>query len=317
MVGLVLQMSGAIMFWNLENYFDPFDDPLTVDEDFTPVGKKRWSWRLFVQKRNGISKTILAAADVCSGGEPPEIIGFAEVENYMVLRQMVNETPLSKLDYGIVHRSSPDRRGIDVALIFRKSKVRILAVDSLRVECGSPTRDILYVKCVRQGASAPSSSGDTLHLFVNHWPSKRGGASGSSVRRRAAADVLDGAIDSVLSISPSANVIVMGDFNDTPDNVAPLLGASAESVPVTAPEGIGGTIKYRGEWEQIDQFYTANASDSLRMLIFAPEFLLEKDEQFTGVRPRRTYLGPSWHGGLSDHLPILLLKNNLVKFMTF
>lgn len=324
LVGLILQLSGAIMFWNLENYFDPFDDPVTADEEFTPAGRKHWTWKHFAQKRNGIAKTILAAADVC-GGLPPDIVCFAEVENYMVLHQLVEETPLLKLDYGIVHRSSPDPRGIDVALIYRKSSVRILAVDSLRIPGDTPTRDILYVKCLRN--SIPSverpdvrdlgRNFDTLHLFVNHWPSKRGGAEVSGPRRQAAAAVLLHAADSILAISPSANVIVTGDFNDTPDNVAPLLCRTDSSVggncglwPVwaTFPPGIGGTLKYRGQWEQIDQFYiSASRNVNTQMLVFAPEFLLEEDTQYTGLRPRRTYLGPRWHGGLSDHLPIMLL----------
>lgn len=317
LVGLVLQMSGAIMFWNLENYFDPFDDPVTADEEFTPAGRKHWTWNHFAQKRNGIAKVILAAGDaVGEACEPPEIVCFAEVENYMVLHQLVEETPLLKLDYGIVHRNSPDSRGIDVALIFRKSHVRILAVDSLRIQGDTPTRDILYVKCLRN--SIPSverpdvrdlgRNFDTLHLFVNHWPSKRGGAEVSGPRRQAAAAVLLHAVDSILAISPSANVIVTGDFNDTPDKVSPLLAPALREVPVAFSEGVKGTLKYRGQWEQIDQFYiSASRNENMRAMVFAPEFLLEEDTQYTGVRPRRTYLGPRWHGGLSDHLPILLL----------
>lgn len=324
LVGVVLQLSGAIMFWNLENYFDPFDDPVTADEEFTPAGRRHWTWKHFAQKRNGIAKTILAAADVCEG-LPPDIVCFAEVENYMVLHQLVEQTPLLKLDYGIVHRSSPDPRGIDVALIYRKSSIRILAVDSLRIQGDTPTRDILYVKCLRiatpgverPDARASGRNFDTLHLFVNHWPSKRGGAEVSGPRRRAAAVVLRHAADSILAISPSANVIVTGDFNDTPENVAPLLcrtdssvggNCGLWSVRATFPPGIGGTLKYRGQWEQIDQFYiSASRNENMRAMVFAPEFLLEEDTQYTGVRPRRTYLGPRWHGGLSDHLPILLL----------
>jgi len=317
LVGLVLQMSGAIMFWNLENYFDPFDDPVTADEEFTPAGRKHWTWNHFAQKRNGIAKVILASGDaVGEACEPPEIVCFAEVENYMVIHQLVSETPLEKLDYGIVHRNSPDSRGIDVALIFRKSHVRILAVDSLRIQGDTPTRDILYVKCLRN--SIPSverpdvrdlgRNFDTLHLFVNHWPSKRGGAAVSGLRRQAAAAVLLHAVDSILAISPSANVIVTGDFNDTPDKVSPLLAPALREVPVAFPEGVKGTLKYRGQWEQIDQFYiSASRNENMRAMVFAPEFLLEDDTQYTGVRPRRTYLGPRWHGGLSDHLPILLL----------
>jgi len=156
------------------------------------------------------------------------------------------------------------------------------------------------------------------HIFINHWPSKRGGSQASASRRKAAAAVLAQTVDSVLKVTPSADVIVTGDFNDTPENVAPLLCAPLSGLKPVAltktselrtvepktRQDIAGTIKYRGNWEQIDQFFVSHWA---HMMIFAPEFLLEPDTQFTGVRPRRTHLGPRWHAGLSDHLPIILL----------
>ena len=284
----------TVIFWNIENYFDPFDDPLTADEDFTPQGAKHWTWKKFILKRNGIAKTILSAADSC-GGKYPDVVAFAEVENYMVLRQLVRETPLEKLEYGIVHRNSPDKRGIDAALIFNPKTVRILKVDSLRIE-NLQTRDILYVKMLH----LPS---DTLHLLVNHWPSKLGGKEASARKREAVASVFNNCVDSILKVNPSSRILSAGDFNDTPDNITPLVSPKLTNLSEGLFRQGRGTIKYQGEWELIDQFFTNDTT--LKMSIFAPSFLLEEDKKYTGDKPRRTYLGPRHNGGLSDHLPII------------
>lgn len=285
----------SVMFWNLECYFDPFDNPLTEDNEYTPEGRRHWTWRQFAAKRDGIAKTIAAAAD--SLGEMPVIVGLAEVENYMVVRQLCEETMLSRSGYGIVHRDSPDRRGIDVALLYRKKQFKVLCVKALPVRSGHPTRDILYVKGVLNDGSA-------LHLLVNHWPSKLGGESVSGLRRKAASEVLCSCIDSIRRASPGEEIIAMGDFNDTPPQITPMVGGRLHNACLPLFEAGKGTIKYKGEWELIDQFFCSNPER--RMMIFAPAFLLEKDSGYTGMKPRRTFTGPRNHGGLSDHLPILL-----------
>lgn len=298
----------VIVFWNLENYFDPFDDALTMDDEFTSRGEKRWSWRRFERKRNGIAKVLLASG---SYGEVPAIAAFAEVENKMVLRQLLRETPLEKLDYDIIHRDSPDARGIDVGLIYRKSRFKPLDVRAIRVSEEFATRDILYVKGVILGdQSAPWLSGsglpemsaagrDTIHIFVNHWPSKRGGAELSDARREAARSVLEAACDSIRSCDSAAFILAMGDFNDTPDKVHLPLQNISEPFAARGE----GTIKYRGNWELIDQCFVSDTA-RCRFSIFKPAFLMEKDRAYTGEKPRRTYVGPKYNGGLSDHLPI-------------
>lgn len=286
---LVSGIVAVVMFWNLENYFDPFDDPVTLDDEFTAMGAKRWTWKRFERKRNGIAKVIVAAA---AYGEMPAVAAFAEVENKMVLRQLLRETTLEKLDYDVIHRDSPDPRGIDVGMIYRKSCFKPLDVRSLRVSEEFNTRDILYVKGVL--------SADTVHLFVNHWPSKRGGAEVSGPRRKAAERVLVTAVDSIRAASPGQRIIALGDFNDTPENVSlPLHNLSLKAA------GSGeGTLKYRGKWEMIDQCFVSDTA-GCEMTIFRPPFLLEPDKTYTGVKPRRTYVGPKHNGGLSDHLPIV------------
>ena len=298
-------VSSVLFFWNLENFFDPFDDPVTLDDEFTARGEKHWNWKRFTHKANGIAKTILAASDY--GGAPPDICAFAEVENRFVLRRLKDSTPLEKLDYEIIHRDSPDPRGIDVALLYRKSRFKPLRVEAMRVSEEFDTRDILYVKGVL-GA-------DTVHIFVNHWPSKRGGAAVSGPKRAAAAarlsaacdsirtacDSIRNACDSIRAASPRQQIIALGDFNDTPENVSlPLHNLAA---PLAARGE--GTLKYRGNWEMIDQCFVSDTS-GCTMHIFKPLFLVEPDPAFTGDKPRRTYVGPRHNGGLSDHLPIVL-----------
>jgi hypothetical protein len=303
----------VVLFWNVENYFDPFDDPLKNDDEFTAVGERRWTWSRFESKRDRIAQTIVAAGDVW--GELPALVGLAEVENRMVVSQLVRKTMLDELGYGYVHRESPDERGIDVALLYRKDVFRIVAVDSLRIP-GVKTRDILYVVlrvglAERQVLSSPDSAGlekvlprvgeePLLHVFVVHLPSKRGGAKASDSRRGAALGVLQGAVDSLLREDPGRRIVVMGDFNDTDPAVTGLVRPPFDGDPARP-----GTLRYHGRWERIDHFFLSPAAPGA-MQIFAPGFLLERDEAWLGDKPRRAYVGPRYHGGLSDHLPILL-----------
>ena len=173
-------VSPYVVFWNLENYFDPFDDSLTVDEEFTPAGKKHWTWKKFLVKRNLIAKVLLSMRD--RYGDWPLAVGFAEVENRMVLRQLTEQTPLAKLGYGVVHRDSPDSRGIDVGFIYREEYMTVLEVEARAVLTGRerPTRDILQVTA---GLHLPGGQPDTVHFFINHWPSKFGGDEYSRCRR--------------------------------------------------------------------------------------------------------------------------------------
>lgn len=287
-----------MVFWNLENYFDPFDDSLTLDDEFTPGGFKHWTWSKFLTKRNLIAKTILSMYD--SYGDWPLMVAFAEVENRMVLRQLTEHTALAKLGYGIVHRESPDSRGIDVALIYREERISILAVETIAVLTGRdrPTRDILHV-------TFEVESGDTLHVFVNHWPSKFGGEEYSRPFRQAASDTLARA---VLAVAEAT--VVTGDFNDLPDS-APVLSLEERTgllnLAVALHERGEGTLKYNGRWELIDLFLTSPDLEGARMEIYRHPMLLEEDAKFLGTKPRRSFYGPMWHGGASDHLPIVLV----------
>lgn len=301
--------SPYVVFWNLENFFDPFDDSLTVDEEFTPAGDKHWTWKKFLVKRNLIAKALLSMHD--SYGDWPLAVGFAEVENRMVLRQLTERTPLAKLGYGVVHRDSPDSRGIDVGFIYREEYMTVLNVEARAVLTGRerPTRDILHVTA---GLHLPGWPPDTVHFIINHWPSKFGGEEYSRPFRQAASDTLRRVVDALRdsACGELPPVIVTGDFNDTPDSetVVSLQRGTGLLNPGWSLHQRGeGTLKYNGRWELIDIFLISPSLENARMEIYSHPLLLEDDEKFLGQKPFRTYYGPQWHGGASDHLPIVLL----------
>ncbi|NTV17931.1 MAG: hypothetical protein HGA83_00710, partial [Bacteroidales bacterium] len=317
-----------IVFWNLENFFDTRDDPLTSDDEFTPMGEKHWNRKKFNEKRNGLAKAILLMAD----GELPSLIGVAEAENRYVLRQLTEATALSPAGYGIIHKDSPDSRGIDVALLYRKERFSPLKTDFINVrlpDTSMRTRLILYTKGVLDKL-------DTIHVFVNHWPSKYGSGVLSDSRREAAAGSLRRYCDSLIFRNSKANILLMGDFNDSPERSAASAFAGftnlAENLQrrihrgkndketngaiagnASAYKRVKGSIRFMGEWELIDHFLvSSNLMDSLEPIYCLPEsmeffshpYLLENDRQFLGLTPRRTFKGPRYNGGVSDHLPI-------------
>ena len=285
------------MFWNVENYFDTYDNPHTSDEEFTPTGDNRWSRNRFEKKRDDIAKTILLAAD--QYGEPPAFIGLAEVENAFVLSQLLDETPLARTQYKYIHKDSPDSRGIDVALLYREDLFTPL--ETKYIGFSFPTRDVLYTKGIVHGM-------DTLHIMVNHWPSKRGNEESSGKKREYVSLKVSHVVDSILLCNPAANIILMGDFNDeynssSLDNLSQLENLSKWA------RGCEGSYKYREGWSTIDQFLVSGnfaGTAQRKMEIFAPEALLMEDAAYMGIKPRRTYSGPRYLGGISDHLPIIL-----------
>ncbi|MEA5111047.1 hypothetical protein SDC9_23392 [bioreactor metagenome] len=310
-----------IMFYNVENLFDPFDDSLKNDNEFLPGGMRAWTWKKFEKKLQHTAKVIISAG----GWRPPEIIGFCEVENRFSLIQLLKRTPLERFGYQIVHEESPDSRGIDVALIYRPDKVKHLYHRAIPVifegDSASATRDILYMKGLVGGQ-------DTLHLFVNHWPSKYGGATATISRRRDAALTLRAAVDSLQKKDSTALIVITGDFNDQPSDESVLVHLDAKDRqqddpgffllnlmhPLMGKWDIG-THKFREEWSIIDQFIVSSPllykTEGLRLAAKRAEilrlpFLLEEDRIHNGTKPFRTYNGMRYQGGFSDHLPIML-----------
>lgn len=257
-----------VMFWNLENFFESGDS----------AASPFWTKSRFYRKCDGIAKTILEVAD--HTGKLPDAIGFAEVGNRKVLQKLLYNTILNKLDYSIIHYDSPDRRGIDCALLYRKSSLRLekscarhlLEPDGKTV----PTRDILVCEF------------DKLAVLVNHHPSKLG--DGARAQREQAMMLMRHLGDSLSSSGTGIKkhpVIAIGDFNDT------LWGT-----------GIPGTIKYNGTWEKIDGGF-GFGEISFREEIFDSPSLTERDRSHGGLKPRRTFNGPKYIGGISDHFPVL------------
>ena len=310
-----------IMFYNVENLFDPFDDSLKNDDEFLPGGMRAWTWKKFEKKLQHTAKVIISAG----GWRPPEIIGFCEVENRFSLIQLLKRTPLERFGYQIVHEESPDARGIDVALIYRPDRVRHLYHKAIPVifegDSAGATRDILYMKGLVGGK-------DTLHLFINHWPSKYGGATATITRRRDAALTLRAAVDSLQQKDSTALIVITGDFNDQPSAESVLVHLDAKDrqqddhgfylLNLMHPlmgKWDTGTHKFREEWSIIDQFIVSSPlllkTKDLRLgekraEILRLSFLLEEDRVHNGTKPYRTYNGMRYQGGFSDHLPIML-----------
>ena len=296
-----------IMFYNVENLFDTFDDTLKNDNEFLPTGNRYWTTKKLDTKINNLFKTIIATGN----WNPPEIIGLCEVENFYVLNQLVNYTPFSKFQYRIIHHDSPDTRGIDVALLYSPNKYQI--IDTAFVEINFPdelrvkTREILYVKGIFNRC-------DTLHIFVNHWPSRAGSEKGSEHKRVHVATTLKSFTDSILHKNSNADIIIMGDFNDNPTDRSINILANKEDGRLVNLSGEfvsrgEGTLKYRGQWNMFDQFIVSKhvyENNCKKMEIATHEFLLIDDEEYIGKKPFRTYSGYRYTGGFSDHLPVYI-----------
>jgi endonuclease/exonuclease/phosphatase family metal-dependent hydrolase len=305
----------------VENLYDPYDDTTKLDDEFTSGGGKHWTWSKFTAKLNHVAKTLLAIGEWA----PPAVIGLCEVENRYVLNKLVYNTPLKPWNYKFVHYESPDLRGVDVAMLYRPALFRVIATRNVSIrfpfDTLAQTREILYVKGV-------ISSDDTLSVFINHWPSRRGGYLSSQPRRNYVASVLRRLVDSVQRDNPAANILIMGDFNDEPENesIYTVLNAHAEPLPCSDTTlynlmGIRnrtrkeGTLKFRDQWSTFDQFMVSGAlmcgsiglkAASDQVKIFRSSFLVEEDNTYFGEKLNRTYTGPRYHGGFSDHLPIRL-----------
>jgi predicted extracellular nuclease len=315
-----------VVFYNVENLFDTQKDSLTLDEEFLPGGLRYWTYNRYQQKLQNISRVITSIG----GWNPPEIIGLCEIENHRVLYDLCYKSSLSKLKYKIIHQESPDLRGIDVALLYQPKSFFPISYKAIPVKFPhSPeatTRDILYV-------CGKAKNKDTIHIFVNHWPSRLGGQLVSEPNRIAAASILRCAVDSIFAIRPQAKIIILGDLNDYPDNksLTEVLLAKRDFGQLASNELYNlsaflekssriGSHKFDGDWGVLDQIIVSgallNASNGLtakkeHVFIFDPDFLLEDDENFTGKKPFRTYIGYRYHGGYSDHLPVFLDLDNL------
>ncbi len=292
---------------NTENLFDTTHDSLKNDYDFLPDGNYHWSRHRYWQKVNRIGQTIIA----CGDGPKwrlPDLVALCEVENDSVLMAITKRSLLRKARYEYIMTHSPDERGIDVALLYSPFSFAPVGSQSIRiipVAGMKPTRDILYVK-------GRVITGDTLHVFVVHAPSRSGGEAQSRPYRLHVATALANAIDSVYSSSPEAKVIVTGDFNDYSNSPSLQLlyahGLKNVSSEAKGHNGAKATYRYHGEWRSLDQMLVSrNLKDNVAgCWIGDYPFLLEPDEKYGGVKPHRNYYGPRYNNGFSDHLPLIM-----------
>lgn len=310
-----------MIFYNVENCFDTVDDSLTADEDFLPGGLMHWSYPRYKTKLEKISKVLIAAGE----WQAPDIIGLAEIENSRVLNDLVSQTGLLKYEYRYIHKNSPDLRGIDVALLYNPSTVKILETGYIPGNAGrpdeKPTRDMLCCKL-------SVGKGEIIHLFVNHWPSRSGGIPETEPSRIGTAGRLRMKIDSVFRADPRHHVVIMGDFNDSPFDKSlnqvlqaqtevhsPLPGTLYNLSAGTEQKNRIGSHKYQGQWNMLDQIIVSGTllkkdagirTSPACFSVFAPSFLLTEDKIYAGLEPFRTYKGPVYLGGFSDHLPVMV-----------
>ena len=312
-----------VAFWNMENFFDPFVDSTLVYNDFTPEGIQHWTKSRFYTKRNNMYKVIVAMSE----SRPIGIFGLCEVENEYVLNALFAMTPLKKFNYRWVHYDGPDRRGIDPAIVYSKDQFTL--VESATVPYYNPedtayhSRDILYAKFI-------DGEDDTLHVFVNHWPSRYSGELETVGSRVCAAAILRSKVDSICAAAPEGyqtKIVIMGDMNDCPSDpsvhdVLKTRGASECEGDVLCNlfadgKGLGseGTLKHQSDWQVFDQVIVSSAllNDRLGLhykegsaRIFRTDFMLENDDTYHGIKPFRTYVGPRYLGGFSDHLPVFI-----------
>ncbi len=319
-----------IVFYNVENLYDIQNDSITNDDEFSAGGSKYWNYDRFRRKIVRIYQTLVAIGE----GEMPAVVGLCEIENRGVLNRLIYDTPLNRMDYRFIHRESQDARGIDVALLYRPDIFQPDSAAWLTVPMpeGETTREILMVK----GRLWQS---DTVYFYVNHWPSRFGGAGASTSKRISAAGTLAGSVKEVFLKNRNANIMAMGDFNDEPEDesllaIGKILADSLKDerlllTNLSARKSITdfeGTIKYKGAWSTFDQVLVSpaiiNGAGGCQLVsdkteIFKAGFLLEPDETYTGYKPFRTYSGPQYHNGFSDHLPVSIMvekKEIVVKY---
>lgn len=313
----------TIAFYNLENLFDTIVDPdpnKILQDEFTPKGKNMWNTERYLQKLENMS-FVISKLGAEKTNTAPIIVGISEIENEAVVQDLINHPNLKKYNYGIVHYESPDKRGIDVGLIYRKDFVTIKSSDSRRLYYPEKedfrTRDQLVVEANIQGES--------IYIIVNHWPSRRGGEKRSSPLREAAAELSRSIADSINTIHSNAKIIIMGDLNDDPNDksVKQVLNTSANINdikdgqfynPMEEKYKVGnGTGAYNDTWNLFDQLIISKSlvEASPKSWVFSTAKIYKKPEliqhygKYRGY-PKRTFAGGAWLGGFSDHFPVYL-----------
>lgn len=311
-----------VAFYNIENLFDTENHPDKNDEEWTPAGEREWTEERLEKKMYDLSRVIRSM----NNENGPDILGVCEVEHEHLLQSMIAKF-LSDKNYKTAYKESPDNRGIDNGLIYDADKFTLLSVrgDTVYLPDRYPTRLILYAELLTR-------TKDTLHVFVNHWPSRRGGEELTEPNRVAAAIVLRKAVDSLFDLNPFSKIIILGDFNDEPGNNSVLNTLGAHPVicdSITAGKTIEtnsqlfnlafesylkgeGTFKYQDQWNMLDHIIVSGellVGERIRYQcssfeVYKPEFIVTQTGSFAGT-PFPTYGGRRYLGGYSDHFPVI------------
>lgn len=280
-----------ITCWNVENLFHPSTDSINTDTEFTPAGPRRWTYTRYWNKVHHLARTLTLMGE----WDGVDLIGLCEVESDSCLINLCSTIAYRQYDY--IHYDSPDPRGIDCAILYRKSTFTPISHRPVRVDIpGTHTRDLLYL-------CGETPSHDTLHILMCHLPSKRGGAHQSEYKRVLAKRTIQNTVDSIFLTDSAARIIVMGDMNDSP--LEDIHGLSNQMLSPSFRHR--GTYKYQGIWDLIDQCYLSpSLIHNTTTAIYDAQWLLEDDPKYLGAMPMRCYRGFHYQNGYSDHLPLLI-----------
>jgi endonuclease/exonuclease/phosphatase family metal-dependent hydrolase len=313
------QKKACIAFYNQENLFDTIDNPRKNDEEFLPNGKYKWNTERYLKKLDNMAKVIASM----NNNNGADFLGMCEVESIEALTDLTKNKQLEKMAYKTLFFEGEDERGIDNAFIYKSSLVKIASGKSIPIPSdgidGDHTRNLILAELIL-------TNNQKLYFIVNHWPSRREGEKESEFKRVFVAGVVRKTCDSIYAINPKANIIVMGDLNDTPSNMSVIatLGATGSAsktkdkmlyntVKDLAMEG-KGTHKYKNEWSMLDQIIISanllNTKSKVKFVqgsaqVYKQDFMLETDEKYKGS-PLRTFVGNKYLGGFSDHLPVMI-----------
>lgn len=303
-----------VMEWNVENLFDTVHDVGKRDEEFLPGSPRRWTSHRYWKKLTDVAKVIATVA--ADGGGMVDLVGLCEVENDSVMAMLTRRSALRELGYEYIMTESEDERGIDVALLYQPMRFRLLEYEGVRVASREhglrATRDLLYVK----GLVFTETGLDTLHVIVAHLPSQAGGVEGDRNRALAAQRLWE-LVDSIAGSGAATEsqhtgqrdenrgrrILVMGDFNaGAKDKVF-----RNTCLRITDDRVDAGTYCFRGYWQWIDHVLVSDGIETLGAAkVVRMPWLLEENKTYGGRMPRRTFRGPTYHGGVSDHLPIVV-----------
>lgn len=308
----------TVAFYNLENLFDTLDTSGKNDQEYTPEGSNTWNTRKYNAKIKNMAEVIAQIGSDLTGA-PPAILGVCEIENRQVLEDLINTPELKPYNYGIVHYESPDRRGVDVALLYQSAVFEVTNTHSatLKIEDRDDfyTRDQLVVSGILDG--------EKFHFMVHHWPSRYGGEAKSKPLRNAAAGLCRSLTDSIMLIDKNAKIVIMGDFNDDPvdESLLKYLDTKISEKKIRSGDLYNpfydmykkgyGTLAYRDQWNLFDQIIVSypllgknkSTFKLYQTKIFDKDFLKRETGRYKGY-PFRTHAAGIYLGGYSDHFPV-------------